>query len=83
MKSVKEALKRFHPWSASQIRKVVNILPQKVVLITINYCLRYPKKLHLFILLYQMRRNYELRAIAILEQFINEQYAKKLYNSNK
>ena len=51
---------------------------QKVVLITVNYCLCCRKKLHLFIFLCQMRRNGELGPIAILERFFNEQYAKSL-----
>ena len=47
----------------SQIGKAVGILLQKIVLITINYHLCSQKKLYLFILLYQMRRNYELGPI--------------------
>ena len=42
-----------------------------------NYCSCCPKKLHLFILLYQVKGNCKLGPITILEQFVKEQYAKK------
>ena len=78
MRSVKEALKRSY-WSAYYFtNKKGNLYPPTESYIDYRELLLVlPKKRHLFILLYQMRRNYELKAIAVLEQLVNEQYAKK------
>ena len=79
MRSVKEALNRSYSWSGDYFTNVkVSWHPlQKAVLITVNYRLCCRKKLHLFILLYQIRRNDERGSIATLKGFANKQYAKK------
>ena len=58
MRSVKEALKRSHPWSAyiSQTGKADRIPLQKVVLIAVNYGMLCGKKLYLFTLQLIVRR---------------------------
>ena len=78
MRSVKEALKRSY-WSAYYFtNKKGNLYPPTESYIDYHELLLVlPKKRHLFILLYQMKRNYELKAITVLEQLVNEQYAKK------
>ena len=75
MKSKKEALKRCHSSSGYYFTNMnYSWYPlQKVVLITRNYTCLAKKKLDLFILLYQIKRNYELGPTAILEKFFNEQ----------
>ena len=79
MRSVKETLKRSHPWSTyiSQTGKADRIPLQKVVLIAVNYRMLCGKKLYLFTLLYQMRRNYKLGQIDKLEQLIVRPYVNK------
>ena len=67
----------------SQIGKVVGIPIQNFFFGYRELLLELPKKLHLFILLYKMSREYELGPIVILEQFDSEQYFKKQQWLNK